>query len=468
MILPLKARLTLWYAVLLAVIISIWSLSIVALVRADLYAGIDRDLASRASQIGLSITSPDEGEFRDISDSTLKNVPKQQTVAQLLTSTGAVIEDSGAKFAAAPIVSQAVVRAASRSSDPVYRTVTRGEDVYRLLIVALPGTSRVLLVGTNSDVTDDAIVRLITVMLLTGPAVLLAAGAGGWFLARRALRPVTDMTTTAAGIGIDRLDERVPVPPGADELAALANTLNTMLERLEMGVKDKRRLVADASHELQTPLAVMRTELDVTLASSALPPEAVEVLESVREEADRLIRIVRNLLTLARFDEGTLRLLRKPVSLLAVARESAASLDALARERGVAVAVTGDDVIVDGDTEYLRLVADNLLENAIKYSGSGTSVEITTFAKDGEALLSVRDTGPGIPLEARSHLFDRFFRVDRSRSKSNGGSGLGLAITREIVEAHGGRVGLRSEVGEGSTFTVSLRETPHLSTGDRA
>ena len=453
---PLKTRLTLWYITLFAVIALVWSVGVVALVRADLYAGLDRDLASRASRLTATVDTAGDGEFPDISDATLKGVPKQQTASQLLSAAGQVLESSGATMAASPIVGPAVVSRTLRSGSASILTVTQGEDRYRVLLVPLPSQSRLVLVGTNSESADDAVTRLITILLLTGPLVLLAAGGGGWFLAKRALRPVTEMTTIAAGIAIDRLDERVPVPGGRDELAVLATTLNTMLERLEVGVRDKRRLVADASHELQTPLAVMRTELDVTLANPALAPEAVEVLESAREETDRMTRIVRNLLTLARFDEGTLRLLRAPVPLCALARESVASMETFARERGVDVTVTGEDAQVSGDAEYLRLVVTNLVENAIKYSGEGSSVTVAIASRGEQAALSVTDDGPGIPAQAAEHVFDRFYRVDSSRSKDSGGSGLGLAITKEIVEAHHGRVEVHSEVGVGSTFEVIM------------
>lgn len=457
---PLKARLTLWYVTLFAIIAVVWSGGIVALVRADLYAGLDRDLASRATQLSLSIDTAGDGEFADVSDATLKGVPKEQTAAQLLSVSGVVLESSGATLASKPIVAASVLARTMRSASPAVMTITQGEDRYRVLVVPLPSTDRLILVGTNSESADDAVTRLVTILLLTGPVVLLAAGGGGWFLAKRALRPVTQMTTTAAGIGIDRLDERVPVPEGHDELAGLATTLNTMLERLEIGVRDKRRLVADASHELQTPLAVMRTELDVSLTTPDLGPVAVEVLESAREETDRMTRIVRNLLTLSRFDEGTLRLLPAPVALCDLAKESVASLASMAKEKGVTVTVNGDDAEVSGDAEYLRLVLTNLVENAIKYSGEGSTVAVEVGDRGEEAILSVTDDGPGIPAEVLGHIFDRFYRVDRARSKDSGGSGLGLAISREIAEAHGGRIEVQSEVGRGSTFTLVLPVVP--------
>jgi two-component system OmpR family sensor kinase len=293
-------------------------------------------------------------------------------------------------------------------------------------------------------------------MLLSGPLALLAAAIVGWFMARRALRPVARMTSTAASISINHLDERVPVPGGTDELNALAETLNDMLGRLETGVRDKRRLVANASHELQTPLAVMRTELDVYLATTDLPPDAVEILESVREESDRMSRIVRNLLTLARFDDGNLTLLKEHLDLHELAEEAVASLAEFAKERRVSVTVEGDSALAPADPEYIRLVVANLLENAIKYSGADTEVHIVTSNDDDEAVLEVADTGQGIPASAIPHLFDRFFRVESARAAENSGSGLGLAITKEIVEVHGGRIEIESELNVGTRFTVRL------------
>lgn len=452
----ITARITAWYVTIFAVIVGVWAVSLVLLVRADLYAGIDRALASRASQIALGLGTPGEGVFQDISDSTLAGLPREQTAAQLLTANGRIIEYAGGALSQQSLAPADVVSRAAKSSGALLTTIHRGEDRYRLLVVRDDKQGHLILVGANTESADDAVARVIAILLLTGPLVLLAAGGGGRFVARRALSPVAHMTAIAAGIGIDRLSERVPLSGGQDELDALAETLNHMLARLENGVQEKRRLVADASHELQTPLAVMRAEVDVTLASPGLAPEAVEVLESAREEIDRMIRIVRNLLTLARFDEGTLQLLRRPVDLLEMAEETVESLSVLAKERGVSLTATGERALVDADAEYLRLVVVNLAENAVKYSGRGASVSVEVESGGGKVTLSVTDTGPGIPLEAQPLVFDRFYRIDSSRSKDSGGSGLGLAISKEITEAHGGRIELESEPGAGSRFTVVL------------
>jgi heavy metal sensor kinase len=459
--LKLRTRLTLWYVSLFSIILVAWGIGIVALVRANLYSGIDSALASRASQIALGMHGLKHRKFVDISDATLVNVVREQTAAQLLSNTGEVLQHSGGVIASVPIAPEMLVtRALTTSSAKLGTVVASGGQRFEVLVVPLKETADLILVGSSTETADDAVARLILVMLLTGPLALVAAGAGGWFLTSRALAPIGEMTETAAGIGITRLSERVPVPESGDELAALATTLNKMLARLEEGVDDKRRLIADASHELQTPLAVMRTELDVSLGSPNLTPEAIEVLESAREETDRMTRIVRNLLMLARFDEGTLQLLRKPINLGALAHDAAESLVTLGRERGVEITVEGEDIVVLADPEYIRLVVVNLIENAVKHSGAGTSVSVMLETAGDEVRLSVTDTGPGIPEEDQPHVFDRFYRVDRARSKKSGGSGLGLAITREIVEAHDGRVELKSKPDEGSTFRIILPVVP--------
>jgi heavy metal sensor kinase len=457
MTLPIRARLTLLYVTLFAVIVAAWSVFVVVLVRADLYGGIDRALDSRASQIALALNGSEAGEFKDITGSTLEGVAPTEATAQLLDAAGAVVESSGDTISVKPMLPVSVTAKVVRTGTARFATVPADSgERFRVLAARVPLTNELIIVGTSTENADASVQRLILIMLLTGPIVLLVAGAAGWLLARRALAPVARMTSIAGGIGIEALDDRVPVPAGHDELSGLAETLNRMLERLETGVRAKRRLVADASHELQTPLAVMRTELDVALASTRLAPEAVEVLESTREETDRMARIVRNLLTLARFDEGTLQLLRQPVELLALARDVADSLATLAKEGGVTVSVIGQEAEIRVDPEYVRVALVNLVENAIKYSGPGSTVTLETGLTPVGASISVIDDGPGIPGEALPHIFDRFYRVDRSRSDNAGGSGLGLAIGCEIAEAHGGRLEVDSHVPGGSRFTLLL------------
>lgn len=456
MTVPIRVRLTLWYVLLFALIVGAWSIFVVVLVRADLYSGVDRALASRATQIARAVESARPSRFSSITDATLAGVPKTEAAAQLVTPNGRVLEYSGDAIAAASITPPSVLSRAEKTGSAQLATVRLAGEKFRVLVVKLGATGNLLVVGMSTEAADSTLRRLMLVMLLTGPLALLAAGLGGWLLAGRALRPVSEIASAAAAISIEHLGERVAVPDGDDELTDLAVTLNGMLERLENGVRDKRQLVADASHELQTPLAVMRTELDVAIASEELQPEAIEVLASAREETDRMTRIVRNLLTLARFDEGTLRLLKEPVDLHEIALASAQSLATLAREHRTTVSVTGDAATVEADAEHLRLVVNNLIENAIRHPGADGVVVVETSAQVDRVVLTVRDNGEGIPAESLAHIFDRFFRTDASRTKTSGGSGLGLAICKEIVEAHGGTIEVSSSPGNGATFRVEL------------
>jgi signal transduction histidine kinase len=263
------------------------------------------------------------------------------------------------------------------------------------------------------------------------------------------------MTNTAAAIGVDRLQARVPEPQTRDEVAHLARTLNTMLDRIEQGVEEQRRLVADASHELRTPLAAMRAEIDVSLRVDELSPDARAGLSSAREEVDRLSRTVDDLLTLAGADDANLRLRPRRVDLAALAEQVAEGLASLAEARGVTLENRGDPVIVQVDPERFAQAVRNVVENAIHFSPPGGAVVVAVSATGELARLTVDDDGPGVPAELRERIFDRFFRADPSRTRRTGGSGLGLAITRELVAAHGGTV-RALERPTGSRFAIEL------------
>lgn len=459
MSLPLRTRLVVLHVTLLALILAALFTFLVVRLRSDLVGGIDDSLQSRAAQIALGLRGSGEGEFRDVSGASLRGLPRGESAAQLLGPGGAVLESSGDPAADHPLVRAPVIGRALAGAT-VRQTMRLGKDreTFRVLAVPIrrPGGVQAIVVATSMEGVDASVRRLEALLLVAGPAALLAAGAGGWWLARRALLPVSRMTAEASEIGVHRLDERIEVPDTADEVGRLAETLNAMLERLERGVQERRRFVADASHELRSPLAVMTAEIDVSLRSSTLPPEAREVLGSAGEEVARMTHIVEDLLTLARIDEGRLDLARGPVDLRALAEAVATKLDPVAERRGIRVEAGGDAAVVSGDHQRLEQVVANLVDNAMKFSGPGATVQILAWRNGTEAGLSVADTGAGIPAEALPRVFDRFYRVDPSRSRAQGGSGLGLAICREIVEAHGGRIHATSAPGAGSTFTLSM------------
>lgn len=457
---PIKAKLTLWYVALFALVLALLSAFVVTRLRADLYAAQDLSLASRAEQISLGYADgAGGGEFGDISDSSLTGLPRGESAAQLLSAGGSVLESSGDTIAVAPMVSRSVLAKAA-ATGRAYVSTTFGADAerFRVLIVPLRGAPalRYVVVASGTEDIDTSVSRLVWILLLSGPAALAVAALGGWLLAGAALAPVARMTRTASEIGVDRLGERVDVPSAQDELHTLAVTLNDMLARLEAGLAERRQLVADASHELRTPLAIMRTELDVALAAGGLPPEAVEVLESEREEVERMSLIVADLLALARFDEGSQCLESAPVALHEIAASAVEGRRPLAEAHGVRLDSSLAPATVTGDAACLAQVVTNLVDNAIEHGGDGCTVTVSLEVRDGRAVLTVADTGPGIPAADLPHVFERFYRADASRARATGGSGLGLSIVKETVEAHGGTVSAGSVPGRGATFTVRL------------
>jgi heavy metal sensor kinase len=452
--LPIRVRLTAWYAVLLAAILIGLSTFLVLQLRADLEDTVDREVQAGSTQIARAYTKEGAEDFRDVSATVL---PHGSSVAQVVAPGGRVLVYYGQPVGRRLVVKkESVARALAgdRHSD----TVKLGAHRYRVAVtpVLRRGRERALVVAESLRHVDESVDRVLLLLLLALPAALAATAAGGWWLARKALRPVDRMTSKAEEIGIDRLHERIETPRTQDEIGHLAVTLNAMLDRLERGVAEKHRLITDASHDLRTPLAAMRAELDVSLMDETLSPQAREVLESAREEVDRMSRIVANLLTLARADEGRLELLIAPVDLSEAIDAAVRPLRPLAAAKGLELEVNGEHHEADADPQRLHQALTNFVENAIKFSEPGGKVCVSAWRRNGEAGVTVTDTGPGIPAEALDQVFDRFYRADPARGRDGSGSGLGLAICREVADAHGGRVWVESKEGEGSSFSLAL------------
>jgi heavy metal sensor kinase len=315
----------------------------------------------------------------------------------------------------------------------------------------------VVQVGEPLASLDTTLRSILIEFLLIVPFVLLFGALGSYWLAGRAFGPIHRLTRTAQHIEAEDLHQRVPVPRARDEVQDLALTFNEMIERLDKAFTQQRRFVADASHELRTPVAAIRSMTDVVLAQGASQEEYINVLSEVNVVTERLGHLINDLLTLARADEGQVLLERKPVRLDLLAADVAESTESLATERDITVEVDAQEpVLVLGDEVRLIQVILNLLQNALTYTNAGGKVSLIVEAGDKNALLTVRDTGIGIAAEHLEHIFGRFYRADAARSRAAGGSGLGLAIVDWIVHAHKGTISVESKVGEGTTFTVSL------------
>jgi heavy metal sensor kinase len=453
--LPIRLRLTAWYAVLLTAILVGLGTFVVLQLGSDLQAAVDRQVRESAPHISQGYSREGPEDFLDASRTALPS----DGLSQVLTIDGRVLHSFSELARPAPVASRDAISAAAAGQRRLL-TVKLGphHQGYRILVLPVQrlGQRRVLVIGESLAAAHESVERVLVLLLLAGPAALIATALGGWWLARKALLPVGRMTTQAAEIGIDRLHDRVEVPPVADEVGQLGVTLNAMLDRLEQGVREKHRLIADASHDLRTPLAVMRAEIDVSLRRGDLETPSRVVLESAREEVDRMSRTVDNLLTLAQVDEGRLELLTSRLNLLEAVETAARPLRPLAAAKDVRLTVEGVSCEVRADPQSLGRALTNFVENAIKFTQPGGEVRVVAWREDGEVGVTVADNGPGLPPSATLHVFDRFYRVDSARGREAGGSGLGLAICREVAAAHGGRVWVDSEEGKGSKFTLAL------------
>jgi two-component system OmpR family sensor kinase len=298
--------------------------------------------------------------------------------------------------------------------------------------------------------------ELLGSLFAIGGAVMGLALAGGWFLAGRALAPVRRMSEAAAAVSASNLAQRIDVGRTESELGQLAVTLNQAFDRLEKAFERQTRFTADASHELRTPLAIVMSQAELALRKDRTPEEYREALETSLKAAQRMKAVVEGLLTLARADAKEVDLRREPVELGRLVEETASLLGPMALERKVSLTVSAEPVAVTGDADRLREVVTNLITNAIRYNVQGGKVDVTLAAQKDQATLTVVDTGIGIPEKDQAQLFERFYRVDKARSREVGGSGLGLAISKWIIEAHGGTISFSSRENAGSTFTARL------------
>jgi len=454
--LPIRARLTVWYSLFLVVTLVAVGAFLVIELRTDLRSTIDRQVRTGSGAIVQNYISDGVAGFRATSAAALR---RSGSDAQVLASDGRVTVFYGELARHPMLTGTTAAMALANKLQLLDVRLGPASEPFRVLAtpVAVHTGLQLVVVAAPLQGVNEAVGRILKLLLIAGPAAMLVAGLGAWWLLRRALQPVERMRRKAEEIGIDQLHERLAPPKVTDEVGQLATTLNAMLDRLEAGVKANRQLIADASHELRTPLAAMRVELDVSLRDARRTEAERAVLQSVREDVDRMSRTVDNLMTLARADEGRLDLIQSDVELDAALEAAAALLRPLAEAKRVRLRMAVEPSRTFGDPNRLQLALANLIENAIKYTPPGGEVTLSSWRRGAEAGVTVADTGPGIPEDEQAHVFDRFYRIDRSRSRESGGSGLGLAICREIAHAHRGRVWVESDEGKGSAFSIALR-----------
>lgn len=323
--------------------------------------------------------------------------------------------------------------------------------------VSIPGPGNtVILVGRDIQHQEQIEREYKNEILLISGGTLILTFFAGWWTAHGISKRIRRMSAAAAEISATNLNRRLDVSQAEQEITDLARTLNETFDRLQAAMERQARFTADASHELRTPLSILMTQVEATLKKDRTAPEYRETLETCLRAAQRMKAVVDGLLTLARADAGEIKIAREPLDLRPIVEETVAMLEPMAQEHKIALTVSAQSVQVSGDRDRLREVVTNLVSNAIRYNREGGRVEVMLREEGGRALLTVADTGIGIPEADRPHLFERFYRVDKARSRAGGGSGLGLAITKWIVEAHGGSISFTSREGEGATFEARI------------
>jgi heavy metal sensor kinase len=454
MTLSIRWRLTLWNTLGLAVVQLAFAAVVYGLLRHSLYSQIDRKLLGAAGQLeqdSRMATDPDERlrywiyEWREHENLSAVAYDADRTVR------GRTEELAADSVPPAPTA----VGNEPRLQDEAIPILGRQRVLQRNL--QLGGRPATILIMASLEDIDHELSELLTVVATAIPIVLLLSGGLGYVLARKALGPMERLRRSTEEITADRLDRRLPVVNPHDELGRLTETFNAMIGRLERSFAEIRRFTADASHELRTPLAAIRTEAEVALAKPLGLTEHQQLLGSILEECERLTRLTDQLLALAREDARAARQVQELVDVEALVGDVVETMRPLAEVKGLSLHLEAHEpVCVSGESTRLREVFFNILDNAIKYTSEGGEIEVQISHQGSEAIVTVRDTGIGIPAEHLGHVFNRFYRVDKARSRAEGGTGLGLSIAQSIIVAHGGRIELASLTGQGTTCTVRL------------
>jgi len=447
-----RTRLTLWYVAILSGVLALYAGSSLLFLHVSLRRELDRNLSEEFERVEDLLAAAPDGSIRmggHGGEGELQGVVEAWSTDRklLYRSEGLGGQALGGPPTAAP--TESPFASLELGDGTPLRVLSRPHEVM--------GRSVLVRVALSEETLRAEWHRLMFGLLFGFPVALAIAGLGGNWLARRALQPLDRMARHAERLTADNLDERLPVENPDDELGHLARVFNVSLGKIEESFAQLRRFTADVSHELRTPLTAIRSVGEVGLGDHPSEQGYREIIGSILEEADRLTLLVDTLLSLSRADAGDVPLHREDVDLLALAREVAAHLGVLAEEKEQVLAVAGSEpVLVHADRLVLRQGLVNVVDNAIKYSPPGSRVRVVVTGDAATGRVDVVDEGPGIPLVHRERIFERFYRVDKGRSREQGGAGLGLSLAHWAVTAHGGRIDVESAEGEGTTFRLSL------------
>jgi heavy metal sensor kinase len=443
----LRWKLLAWYAVILAALSAVFGALLYANVRRSLARDVDTQLEAQASALaGVTLPAELDKFFVELTPEQVEFFSGEGDGAfhyGIWDASGQLIDSSHPSLEIAP--PQLV---GSRERGPYREAAIRG-----------PADSWIL-VGKDVRRERQQLQGLAATAVGAGVAALVLMLFGGWILTGRALAPIQRISRAATAVSASNLSERIDVSRMETELADLAGTINGAFDRLQAAFEQQTRFTADASHELRTPLAIVLSHAELSLKHDRTDAEYREALSTIHRAARRMKGVVEDLLTLARADAGRIEVEESRFDLAQLVEETCQMFAPLAEEKQIHLDRNLAPLSVVGDRNRLGEAVSNLLVNAIHYNYSGGRVDVTLSANGPDAELRIANTGPAIPAEDRPHIFERFYRVDKARSREVDGSGLGLAITKWIVDAHGGSIACENGEGEGAMFVIRLKSAP--------
>lgn len=449
----LRTELLIGQLVVLSLVVLGFGCAIYGLMRQSIYREAESDLLGAAQLIAEDLRSGnavDELEIARAYRHRFGPAPRDHAYFAIWNATGAKLGGSD------PLPPHVVPFPTAPPTDGPrpFATLAHGDNLE--VAVRGPNGGQVL-VGRPLAKEHDRLRRLALVTCFVGLLALAIGAAAAWWLARRIVRPLETLTTTIEQVSARKLDGQVEVAGASRELVRLASVFEGMLTRLRESFERQVRFTADASHELRTPVSVITTQTEHSLARPRSAEEYTVALETCGRAARRMQRLVDDLLLLARADSGRLELKLRTADLAEIARAALASVAPLAEQLGVRIAAQMQATLLEGDPERLERIIVNLVTNAVRYNRSQGEVFVGVYTRGDRAVLTVADQGIGIAADARHKIFERFYRADEAREFREGfGTGLGLSIVREIVAAHGGTIDFVSTAGQGTTFTVEL------------
>jgi heavy metal sensor kinase len=455
----LRLRLTVWYALTSTIVLLALGGLMFFVVRGRLLSQLDRQLRGDFEMIESKVVRDQAGNLRWSGSGQDKDEVEWEKEAgpwfEILSPTGSILLREGLSSDWKPLFSL-MPRVGGVTS---FSAELQGHLHVRALAnkTLIAGEPVLLRVFRSEAELRRAMAEFGAVLGFGLPLGVALSALGGYLIAHRSLSPVSQIAARARQITAESLEGRLPVPNPHDELGQLATVFNATLGRLENSFAELRRFTADASHELRTPLTALRAVGEAALRSDSVDTKSLrEALSSMLEEARRLSDLVDALLLLARADTGGVFPSLHRVDLAGLVSEVRETLLVLAEEKSQRIEITAEQLVIRADRELLRLALLNLVHNAIRYSGEGTVICLQIKSQEKAVLVQVMDQGPGIAPEHQEKIFERFYRVDKARSRASGGAGLGLAIARWAIERQGGHIELESEPGRGSLFRIVI------------